>query len=97
MLFDNKSIHDLFVMFYIDFKINVVKNLGSSFNISVKNIDNNETLTGSVQFANYDSDGCFFGLTIILMELLILEIYLLNQEINMKLLIDHSLLMEQIE
>ena len=44
-------------MFYIDFKINVVKNIGSSFNISIRNIDNNETLTGSVQFANYDSDG----------------------------------------
>lgn len=56
---DNKSSQDLLVMFYIDFKINVIKNIGSSFNISIRNIDNNETLTGSVQFTNYDSDGWF--------------------------------------
>lgn len=46
-----------YIIIFIDFKINVVKNLGSPFNISVRNIDNNETLTGPVQFTNYGSDG----------------------------------------
>ena len=50
-----------YIIIFIDFKINVVKKLGSPFNISVRNIDNNETLTGPVQFTNYDSDGWVLG------------------------------------
>ena len=57
----NKSNKELLINFYIDFKINIVKNFGASQTIIIKNITTGQSVSGTVTFTKYDESGFLNG------------------------------------